>query len=115
MYINSISSRFVQLAKMGESSFFGRVDCLNALDRNDGNLEQALLELEVKALEPIRKRVLPVHDLEDSGARRTGGLDQTYKEIVNNKNVSFEVNIFQFMFLKFTVLFVFISHDLPFS
>ena len=76
---------------MSESSFFTRVDCLNALDRNEGNLEQAMLELEVKALEPIRKRVLGVHDLEDSGVR-SGRFDNAFEEVVKNQNVSVEVN-----------------------
>ncbi len=92
MEVDRRSSRFFKLAKMGESSFFSRVDCLNALDTNNGKLEEALLELEMKALEPIRKRVLRLQDLEDSGAH-SGGLDQTYEEVVKNKNISFEVNI----------------------
>lgn len=76
---------------MSESSFFTRADCLNALDRNEGNLEQAMLELERKALEPIRKRVLGLHDLEDSGVR-SGRFDNAFEEVVKNQNVSFEVN-----------------------
>ena len=80
---------------MSESSFFARADCLNALDRNEGDLEEAMLELEVKALEPIRKRVLGLRDLEDSG-RHSGRFDNTYEEVVKNQNVSFEVNLFYF-------------------
>ena len=80
---------------MSESSFFTRADCLNALDRNEGDLEEAMLELEVKALEPIRKRVLGQRDVEDSG-RHSGRFDSTYEEVVKNQNVSFEVNLFYF-------------------
>ena len=75
---------------MGDSSFFTRVDCVNALDRNDGNLEDALLELEMKALEPIRKRVVRQVDQEDFGAR-SRSLNQAYEQVVKNKHVSVEV------------------------
>lgn len=74
---------------MGQASFFGRVDCLNALDRNDGNLEKALLELEKQALEPIRQRVLGLQDLEIRNSR----LSQACEEIIKNRNISFEVTI----------------------
>ena len=74
---------------MGQASFFGRVDCLNALDRNDGNLEKALLELEKQALEPIRQRVLGLQDLEI----RNSSLSQACEEIIKNRNISFEVTI----------------------
>ncbi|XP_028391696.1 LOW QUALITY PROTEIN: uncharacterized protein LOC114516423 [Dendronephthya gigantea] len=81
-----IESRREKLAKMGQTSFFTRVDCLNALDRNDGNLEKALLELENQALEPIRQRVLRLQDL----GRRNSRLSEACEKIIRNKNVSFE-------------------------
>ena len=77
---------------MGESSFFTRADCVNALDRNEGNVEKALLELEVKALEPIRKRVLRQLDVEDARTR-SAALNQVYEQVVKNVNVSAEVSL----------------------
>ena len=75
---------------MGEGSFFTRADCMNALDRNDGDLDEALLELEKKALEPFRKRFLELQDVEDSGSQRRA---DDYA-VVKNKTVSIDVNVF---------------------
>lgn len=81
---------------MSETAGYGRVDCLNALDNNDGNIDKALLELEKKALEPIRKRVLGNQDGLDGKEGNSDGVDsgedRKIEAEVTNKNVSFEVS-----------------------
>ena len=80
---------------MSEIAVYGRADCLNALDKNNGNLDSALLELETKALDPIRRRVLRTEDDQDGGhAEEPEEIEQKFNDIVANKAVSAEVIFF---------------------
>ena len=75
---------------------YGRADCLNALDKNNGNLDKALLELEMKALEPIRRRVLRTEDDHDGRhVEETEQMEQKFNAIVASKAVSSEVILFK--------------------
>ena len=78
---------------MSEIAGFGQGDCLNALDNSNGDLDKAILELEKKALEPIRKRIL---GNEDGGGqnivRDEGEMNSKFIELVTNNSITFEVN-----------------------
>lgn len=77
---------------MGDGTMFARADCINELDKSNGDLEKALLELEKKALEPMKKRLLRPRECEDHSTI-TPDFTQSYEDVVTNKDVSFEVNV----------------------